>query len=630
MLEILNGLNRQQKDSILESLIDDSLVLAGAGSGKTKVLITRIQYILTVLNKKPSSIMAITFTNKAADELLERAKKVTEDSNDMWVGTYHSICIRFLKMFGEDIGLDNFTILDQYNARKSAEGVLLKLDAIISKSIVRGYLTRIGNLKNELISPEIYADKKLKKYKGDEELFKDDPEYEFIEFYKMYQEEHFKNQTLDFDDIIYYTIILLNTSESAKRFIKKTFSFIHADEVQDSNTSNIILLKMLSQNCNLFLVGDLDQSIYGFRGARPEYILNIDKVLPESKLFKLEQNYRSTKTIVNSSNTLISNNDSRLDKVCFSENIIGDPITISSFKTNKEESDFICSEIKGYISHGKQYNDIMVLYRTNNQSRVIEKTFIEENIPYVIIGSTSFNERAEIKDCLSFLRVSVNKRDRYSFKRALSTLDDIGSGTIDNILAMFDVKLDALETLKSYKTNRKTAQKSIDFFIEMLNLIDEKPTGVLNKIAEYYIDKLKSEGTAKSIERIENIEELLKVAKDKEDKGVMLKDFVNQMDLLSKADKESKGNAVSIMTIHSSKGLESDIVFMIGTNDGILPHDNSLSNIEDLEEERRLCYVGMTRAKKKLYILSYALDGQKVYEQSRFIKEIPDMYIENI
>lgn len=627
---MLDGLNVQQKDAILSSFQQDSLVLAGAGAGKTKVLITRIQYILDVLKRPASSIMAITFTNKASKELLERASKVTELASDMWVGTYHSICIRLLRMFGEEIGLEDFTILDPYNSRKIAQEIMVKLGIVVSKSTVNGYLNRVSSLKNDLITPKKYREKKLNKYKGDYDAYKDDPEIDFIEFYSRYQKENLSNQTVDFDDIILYTILLLNTSQNAKDFVRKTFSYIHADEVQDSNTSNIILINMLSSNCNLFMVGDIDQSIYGFRGARPEYIVKYTDMNKGAKLFKLEQNYRSTRTIVNASNMVVANNDDRIDKVCFSEQEVGDRITYIQCNTDRDEADFLAKEIRAYKAHGEKYSNIMILYRTNSQSRLLEEVFMRENVPYTIVGSLSFNDRAEVKDCLAFLRVAVNKKDKPSFRRALGTLDGIGKKAIEELLSLYDVRKDVLDTLKNYKAKTKRAQESVDFFIDVLNLIDEKPTGVLKKVAAYHESKLRTEGTPKSIEKIENIEELVKVAMEKEDKGMVLKDFVSQMDLLSAKDKEAKDDSVTMMTIHSSKGLESKIVFVTGVNEGILPHNNSLTSPSSIEEERRLVYVAITRAKKKLYMSSFYSNNQKVYDSSRFIEEIPDMYLERI
>ncbi|MEG1870866.1 MAG: ATP-dependent helicase, partial [Peptostreptococcaceae bacterium] len=425
-------------------------------------------------------------------------------------------------------------------------------------------------------------------------------------------------------------ILLLNTSTNAQEFIRKTFTYIHADEVQDSNTSNIILINMLSKNCNLFMVGDIDQSIYGFRGAKPDYLVKYTEMNNNSKLFKLEQNYRSTKIIVNSSNSVIANNDGRIDKVCFSEQESGDRITYIKCPTDRDEANFIANEIRAYKAHGESFSDIMILYRTNSQSRLLEEVFISEDIPYTIVGSLSFNDRAEIKDCLSFLKIAVNKKDKTSFMRSLGTLDGIGKKTIEELISLHDVKKDALDTLKSYQAKTARSKVSIEFFINILKLIDEKPTGVLRKIASYHIDRLRSEGTPKSIEKIENIEELVKVAIEKENNGIMLKDFVSQMDLLSSKDKDSKPDSLTMMTIHASKGLESKIVFIAGMNDGILPHDNSLTNQNDIEEERRLAYVAMTRSKKKLYISSFDSNNQKIYDSSRFIEEIPDMYIEKI
>ena len=627
---MLEGLNIQQKSAVIDTFKNNSLVLAGAGSGKTRVLITRIQYILEKLNKPASSIMAITFTNKAADELLSRAKKATEDAGDMWVGTYHSICIRLLKMFGEDIGLNDFTILDPKNAKKSAESVMVSMGIITSKSILNTYLNKVSRLKNNLMTPKKYREIYLKKHKGDKEKLQEDREFEFIEFYNKYQKDNYNHQTIDFDDIIMYTILLLQSSNNAKMFIKKNFNYIMADEVQDSNTCNFVLIQLLSACCNLFMVGDLDQSIYGFRGARPDFLVKYDKVFPNIKLYKLEQNYRSTKTIVNASNSVVSNNAKRLDKVCFSEAETGEKISCVALDTNRDEANFVAEEILEHVKKGKNFDDIYVLYRTNAQSRILEETFMKYNIPYNIIGSIGFNDRAEIKDCLSFLRVFVNKKDKYSFKRALSTLDGVGNKAIDDLLMLLDVKQNALEALKSYTPNRKKTKESIDFFINLLNLINDKPTAVLNKICDFYIDKYSKDLNPKNVDRIENIKELKKLGKEKEDKGVMLKDFVMQMDLLSKSDKETESSKVSLMTIHSSKGLESEIVFVVGNNEMVFPHENNINNPDNLEEERRLCYVAMTRAKKKLYMTSYYFDGHTGFDISRFIDEIPNKYVEKL
>lgn len=622
----LDNLNKQQTDAILNSLENNSLVLAGAGSGKTKTLITRIEYLLKVLNVQPSSIMAITFTNKAAKELITRAEKVTSKADEMTVGTYHSICMKLLRMFGEDIGLDNFTVLDKNNAVKCAKNILTEMGLVASKQIIIKYIKKMSKLKNKLISPKMYRKIKMDKYNGCSEKFRDDPEYDFIEFYSKFQMENYNNRTIDFDDMILYTMTLLQSSENAQRYIKETYRYIHADEVQDSNESNIRLLNEFSKYANLFMVGDLDQSIYGFRNARPDYFLKLINS-GQIKIFKLEQNYRSTQTIVNASNEIISHNTNRIPKTCFSKNEVGSKIEYFCFDTSNREAVFVADEIKMYKDFDYNYSDFMVLYRTNAQSRVFEEVFLKKGIPYVLVGSVSFNDRAEIKDCLSFLRIYSNRKDKYSFIRALNTLEGVGKTTVKEIAELFDEKKDALETLKEYKPKRESVKQGLSFLYEILNLVDNKPTAVLNKVADKFIKKLEIDGSEKAVEKIENIHELLKLAKEKENSGAMISDFVNQMDLLSKTDTNNAVDAVQLITVHSSKGLESKIVFVTGMNEGIFPHENSMTSNDGIEEERRAFYVACTRPMEKLYLSSYCDDGDRAFKESRFVSEIPDKYI---
>lgn len=623
----LDNLNKQQTDAILNSLKDNSLVLAGAGSGKTKVLITRIEYLIKVLNVEPNSIMAITFTNKAAKELLTRAEKVTSKADEMTVGTYHSICMKLLREFGEDIGIDNFSILDKPNAIKCAKNILTEMGLVASKQVIVKYMSKISKLKNKLINPKKYREIKMKKYSGNAEKFRDDAEYDFIEFYSKFQLENYNNRTLDFDDMIMYTMTLLQASDNARDYIRETYKFIHADEVQDSNESNIRLLNEFSKYCNLFMVGDLDQSIYGFRNARPDYFLKL-RDSGNIKIFKLEENYRSTKTIVNASNEIIKNNFNRIPKTCFSNKDLGEKIQYFNFPSNNREAQFVADEISMYKEFDYKYSDFMVLYRTNAQSRAFEEVLLEKGIPYILVGAISFNDRAEIKDCLAFLRLYVNRKDKYSFMRALSKMEGVGKETIKDIMTVFDDNRDALETLKEYKPKRENAKKGLEFLFQVLMLADNKPTAVLNLVADKLIKKLEVNLDDKAIEKIENIKELLRLAKQKESAGAMISDFVNQMDLLSKSDTNNSVDAVQLITVHSSKGLESKIVFVTGMSEGIFPHENSLHSDDDVEEERRCMYVACTRPMEKLYLSSYDEDGERKFKESRFISEIPEEYID--
>lgn len=623
---MLDDLNEQQKNTVLGSFTQDTLVLAGAGAGKSKTLIERIKYIIENRNAKPDSVMAITFTNKAAKELLDRIKKINNDADEMWVGTFHSICIRLLRMFGDEIGLSDFTILDPYNAKKAATEILVKMGAITSKTTLNNYLGRVSFLKNELITAKKYRDNKLAKYVSEYEA-SIDPEYEFINFYSSFQRENLKNQTIDFDDIILYTIFLLRKSANAQKFIKDTFKYIHVDETQDSNTANIVLFKLLSKDCNLFVVADIDQSIYGWRGAKPEYLV---KNSSNFKLFKLEQNYRSTQTIVNASNNVISHNVNRIDKTCFSKNRVGDAISIKDFSRDYDEATFVAKEILAYKRLGVSLNNVYILYRTNAQSRIFEETFIKYGVPYNIIGAVGFNDRQEIKDALAFIRVAVNHKDKQSFKRAMLTLEGVGKTAVEDIMYLYDVKRDAVDALTAYYPKSKKSGDSVKFMLDLLNLATTRPYDIVEKAAYYFINKYALENTPKSLDRVQNLEELIKVSKEKEKAGLDIKMFIDQMDLLSSKDKSDTAGLVSMMTVHASKGLESSIVFGVGMNEGILPHDNSIGDPNKVEEERRLMYVLMTRPKDKLYLTSFGTNGQKTYHRSRFISEIPTQFTEKL
>lgn len=628
----LDCLNEQQRNAILGSFEKDTLVLAGAGSGKTKVLITRIEYILKVLKEKPSSIMAITFTKKAASEIVQRIESITSDHDEMTVGTYHSVCIKLLRMFGDDIGITDFKVIEPNQCMALASKVLNDMGLTSSVKVIKNYMTKISNLKNELITPREYKATRMLEYKGDEELFRDDKEYDFIEFYLKLQNEKLENNLLDYDDIILYTKILFDISKNATSYIKNNFKYILCDEIQDSNIANIVLLNMMSEHCNLFIVGDLDQSIYGFRNAKPKYFLNLTKA-EKIKLYKLEQNYRSTKTIVEASNALIANNTNRIEKVCFSENEEGESISYYRFKNNLDEANFIAKEIDMYKNILEyNYSDIMVLYRTKAQSKIIEKELAKNNIPCVVIGSTSFSNRAEIKDCLSFLRIAVDKTDSYSFKRALSTLDDVGPATIKKLLNELDDCNDIKLVLEEYKTTRVKTKESLDFLLSIINLVNEKPSAVLMKVVKYQERKIKEKfknNEEKCKDKLNNIEELLRLALEKEGNGAKVKEFIALIDNLFQSDGDYCNDAVMLLTAHCSKGLESKVVFVAGMNEGIFPLLNNNKNIDEIDEERRIAYVSYTRPMEKLYLTSFRTDGgSNIFEESRFINEIPSKFID--
>lgn len=608
---MLEDLNKQQREALLGSFSQDSMVLAGAGSGKTRLITERCNYLLNVKNVEPYRIMCISFTNKASSELKERvALTCTEEkANQIWVGTFHNICIRLLSMYGSAIGLDRFTILDTYNIKKVISAELTKMNIDVTKELVNNYASRISDLKNKLITP--------KDYKNNCTINNID-DADFIELYSRYQKENLKNHTLDFDDIILYTVFLLKKDKEIQDYIKRTFQYIMVDETQDSNPANIALFNLLCANCNLFIVLDIDQSIYAWRGATPLYFVENQR---KFKVFKLEENYRSTKKIVHASNVLITNNNNRIDKTCFTNNELGDNITISNFQDAYEEAEFITQEIKAYNRLGLSYKDFYVLYRTNAQSRIFEQVFMQNGLPYTLIGALSFNERKEIKDCMAFAKIKDNDRDKPSFLRALGTLDGIGKKAIKDITDIYDVSRSIVDTLAKYRPKGRKANDSITFLFNFLSNVDNYDA--LETVIKYFSNKYIIENTDESKTRVENLNELTLLIEEKKQNNVSFEDFVNEMDLLSSKDTENKTDSVSMLTVHASKGLEAKAVFIAGCNQGIFPHSNSLDSDEELEQERNLMYVAITRAMKKLYITSYNTNGFKSFIPSQFINEIP-------
>ena len=614
---MIEDLNEQQRDALLGSFTQDTMVIAGAGSGKTRLITERICYLLDVKKVEPFNIVCITFTNKAAKELKERIGKACgeERASQIWIGTFHSICIRLLKMYGANIGLNKFTILDPYDAKKVMKSILTDLDYDNSKEVVKNYLDRISTLKNKLITPRDY------RIQCDKNGIEDE---EFIEAFSNYQKENLKNFTIDYDDIILYTTFLLSHSKEAIEFVQKNFKFVMVDETQDSNHSNTVLFKQLSKNNNLFLVFDLDQSIYGWRGAVPEYLIQHQN---EYRVFKLEQNYRSTQKIVHASNMVVANNVNRIDKTCFSKNEMGDNITYSEFLNPYKEAEFIADEIQAYKKLGIDYNEIFILYRTNSQSRIFEEVFLKKGLPYTLIGSLSFTERKEIKDCIAYAKIKDNDRDKPAFLRVLKTLEGVGDRAIKDITAMYDVSRSIKETLAKYqpKTNKAfNSLQSVYNFVSNVNDYD-----ALYGIISSFIAKYTIENTEDSRNRIENLNELNNLVKEKQSNNMSFSDFVNEMELMSSKDVENKTDSVSMLTVHASKGLEAKIVFLAGCNDGIMPHINAKSD-EEKEEERRGMYVAMTRAKKKLYISSYRVYANRNFYKSPFINEIPKTCLEII
>ena len=618
----LSDLNEQQKNAILNTFDKNCVVVAGAGSGKTKVLTSRVGYIIDDMNVQPSKIMVVTFTNKAASELKTRLSAVCDDLNEMWVGTFHSICVKILKNFGYKININSFTIMDTRDSKALLKETLKDLNMSTEKSTINKYINKISNLKNNLISKKTIRDKANTV-----------EERELASVYEEYTKSAWRKRAFDFDDLIFYSVILLKKSSEVREWFHNNVKYILTDEMQDTNTAQFELLKLLAGNNNLYLVGDVDQSIYGFRSAKPEYLIKFQKFYPTAQVLKLERNYRSTKTIVKASNELIKNNANRIDKNSFTENKIGDPIIYHQCINAKEEGEWVANEI--FMSSGqKSFNDIAILYRTNAQSRAIEDALMKFNIPYKLIGSTSFYDRKEIKDILSFVKFISNKKDVFAFKRALGVINGIGKTSIEKAIDYAkENNIDLLESVNTIKLTPR-AIHAVVLFNEIVNIDKAKPSQMIKEIAikSGILKELYDENTKESLSRVENIKELISVAKEQEqyNKNLSLQDFLNNIALSSGTDKEKENGTVSLMTIHSSKGLEFETVFIVGMEENILPHSNCTTK-KDIEEERRLAYVAVTRAKNNLYLTSAQTRIEtsciSVQSESRFIKEMEEYII---
>jgi DNA helicase-2/ATP-dependent DNA helicase PcrA len=627
------------------------MVIAGAGSGKTRVLTYRIAYLME-MGVDPFSILSLTFTNKAAREMKSRISQIVgeSESKSLWMGTFHSIFARILRSESELLGYSsNFTIYDTQDSDRLIATIIkeLKLDKDLYK--YKNIRNRISSLKNNLVT--------VKAYLSNQELVQQDNESRkpmFGKVYQTYVNRCFKASAMDFDDLLLKTNELLNRFPEVLAKYQERFKYIHVDEYQDTNHSQYLIVKALADKYeNLCVVGDDAQSIYGFRGANIENILSFQKDYSNSTVYRLEQNYRSTKNIVNAANSVINNNINKLEKEVWTENESGEKIEINQLINDSEEGRFVSSSIFEN-KHNLQLNndDFAVLYRTNAQSRSIEDALRRKNIPYQVYGGLSFYQRKEIKDILAYLRVIVNPNDEESIKRIINfPTRGIGQTTLDKLLIFANEKnislFEVLENLNSQEININsgTKNKLNEFFllIKSFQLLNEKLNAfemveeVLKRIK--IINVLKSEGTPESISRIENIEELINGIKDfiegeeevVDSKGT-LSDFLEDVALASELDKDinESEKKVSLMTIHLAKGLEFNQVYIVGLEEDLFPSALSSTTRADLEEERRLFYVAITRAKKKVTITyaktRYRWGKLNDCEPSRFITEIDKKY----
>ncbi|MDY4545578.1 MAG: DNA helicase PcrA [Lachnospiraceae bacterium] len=633
----LELLNREQQEAVLH--VDGPLlILAGAGSGKTRVLTYRIAHLIDECGVNPWNILAITFTNKAAGEMRERVDKIVGyGSESIWVSTFHSTCVRILRRYIDRLGYDtNFTIYDTEDQKTVMKSVCqkLQLDSKLYKE--RMLLNVISHAKDEYISPNEF----LLEAKGD---FRQE---KIAQAYVEYQKELKKNNALDFDDLLVKTVELFQSCPDVLEYYQNRFRYIMVDEYQDTNTVQFKFISTLArQYRNLCVVGDDDQSIYKFRGANIRNILDFEKVFPDAKVVKLEQNYRSTQNILNAANGVIANNRGRKEKALWTENEQGEPILFQQFQNGYEEAEYVSGEISKKVRKGEaEYQDFAVLYRTNAQSRLFEEKFLYANIPYKIVGGVNFYSRKEIKDILAYLKTIDNGKDDLAVRRIINVPKrGIGNVTLAKVQAYADSRdisfFEALEEAGEIPGLGKAALK-IQPFVHLihemrLSLADMSMQDLIQAILDKtgYAEDLKNEDTDESEARLENIDEFINKAVTYEEgaEEPNLSGFLEEVALVADIDSVEDGdNRVLLMTLHSAKGLEFPYVYLAGMEDGLFPSYMSIAAddpTEEIEEERRLCYVGITRAMKELTITCARcrmVRGETQYNNvSRFVREIP-------
>ena len=633
MQNLIEGLNDKQKEAVLATE-GPCLVIAGAGSGKTKVLTHKIAYLLSEKNVKPWNILSITFTNKAANEMKQRVEKlVGEASQEMWLGTFHSICVRILRRFIDRIGFDpTFLIFDSTDQRTLVKECIKSMRLDDKLFTDRSVLSEISNGKNDMLEPKAYQ----VKYNGDFRKEK------IGKVYELYQKKLKENNALDFDDIINYTIKILTENPDVLEYYTEKFKYVLVDEYQDTNKAQFMLVSILaSKYGNITVVGDNDQGIYSFRGADITNILNFEKDFPGSKIVKLEQNYRCTGNILKAANAVIKNNENKYDKKLWTENEEGKLPCIYKAEDEYDEASYIVKQIN--MLKMEVYlilSDFVILYRINSQSMAIEDIFRLENIPYKIIGGLKFYERKEIKDIIAYLRLIFNTSDNLSLKRIINEPKrGIGKTSLDNIQDISDKTgksmYEIIKYAEQYELNRVKANsiQFVEVIEELRKQVNQIPISELIKLTlnkTGYVKALENENTIEAESRIQNLEEFLTVAIEFEEQMAenTLAEFLESISLTSDIDNmEESEDTVTLMTLHSAKGLEFPVVFLVGMEEGIFPGYKSIEEIKELEEERRLFYVGITRAMQYLYLTCAkrrTIFGSTSYNQmSRFLKEIP-------
>jgi len=633
-MDLLEGLNDKQYEAVVNTE-GPCLVIAGAGSGKTKVLTHKIAYLMADKNVKPWDILAITFTNKAANEMKSRVENLVGNAaNDMWIGTFHSICVRILRRQIDRIGFDTSFIIFDTSDQKTLMKQIIKAQNLDDKIYTdRSVLYEISNAKNEMLEPDAYA----VKARGDFRKEK------IAELYEIYQRRLKENNAIDFDDIINFTIKILMDNPDLLEYYSSKFKYVLVDEYQDTNKAQFTLVTLLaSKYGNITVVGDNDQGIYSFRGADISNILNFEKDFPGTRIVKLEQNYRCTQSILNAANEVIKNNETKYEKKLWTSNENGNLPKVFRGDNEYEEANYIVRQINSLkIEEYYKYSDFAVLYRMNSQSRSIEDILRREDVPYKIVGGLKFYERKEIKDAIAYLRLIQNTSDNLSLTRVINepkrgvgktSLDNVDSIAASNGISMYEV----IKNADKYGLNRVFANTR-----EFVNLIEElrmkKDSIEISELIKLvlnqsgYTKSLELENTVEAETRLQNLDEFLTVAIEFEEESAdsSLSEFLEGITLSSDLDgMEETEESVTLMTLHSAKGLEFPVVFLVGMEEGIFPGYKSIGEQKELEEERRLCYVGITRAKENLFMTcsrQRTIFGSTSYNAvSRFLKEIPE------
>ena len=640
MNNMLDKLNERQKEAVLATE-GPVLVLAGAGSGKTTVLVNRIAYMISEKHIRPWNILAITFTNKAAREMKDRIERLLGDTaKDMWIGTFHSVCVRILRSCIDLLGYSrDFVIYDTADTKTVMKECLRELDIDEKSFPVRNVLSIISNAKNDLMDAATF-----------ENVYKSDYRMSIIaKIYYRYQTKLRKNNAVDFDDIILNTVKILSENPDVLSKYQDKFRYILVDEYQDTNNSQYLLINLLAQaNRNLCVVGDDDQSIYKFRGANIGNILNFEDDYSDVQKITLDQNYRSTQNILDAANSVISNNKGRMGKSLWTSNGDGNKVFVYTGTNEYDEARYIARQIKKHFDEQGSFSDCAILYRTNAQSRVIEEMLMRESVPYKVLSGLRFYDRKEIKDIIAYLRVVYNPNDDVSLARIINEPKrKIGNATLEkarNIAREKETRLyDVISHADDYPEFKTAIKKLLGFSEIIQSLIKLKDTVTIEDLTGRilndtgYMPALVMEDTTESKTRIENLGEFISVITEfekNEETGNTLGEFLENISLVSDIDgyDENEDSAV-LMTIHSAKGLEFPIVFLSGLEEGLFPGMRSMESDDDIEEERRLCYVAITRAKEQLYItktISRTIHGKTMpTTASRFFKEIPVEYLED-